>query len=269
MCVHAKLRTPGGSVFIDARWQARHGFLQAPARSKDRGESRARRIWNEGIKQDERDEGVLREYLSERIREGRWSHSCHFPVCSLWGTLPCSGHSCSYTQRLILTFMSVGSKPRIPQIIKAEKSILRGPQISRAVSRNAEWNTRIFKMQEWVEKTHKGQGMQWHHDCLWGALRLTILAACPLSTWRYRKIWASSGGIPEIQDLIETVLKRGQSIICKLTNQVQKPQSQAFGSWCHSTVTSRTENTCLWGLSVQKRLVNMRKEKTTVNHRNL
>lgn len=140
MCLHAKLRIPGGSEFTDARWQARNGLIQVHGRSNGRAKSRDRKIGNEGFKKDERGKGVLRQEGSEK-RDG------DIPATLLSVHNPALGTH-AWTHRGLFLLLSAWETKQEFHKSSKQKCGQRGPQLSCAISGNVEWNICIFKMQK-------------------------------------------------------------------------------------------------------------------------
>lgn len=114
--------------------------LQVHGRSKGRAKWRDRKIGNEGLKKTREAKACLGR------KDQRGETVTFLAVCSQ----PCSGNSCLDTQRLIPSFISMGNKAGIPQIIKAEM-----------------WTKRTTALlcnirKRWVEYTHfQNAEMSW------------------------------------------------------------------------------------------------------------
>lgn len=157
-------------------------------------------------------------------------------VCSQ----PCSGNSCLDTQRLIPSFISMGNKARIPQIIKAEM-----------------WTKRTTALlcnirKRWVEYTHfQNAEMSWQDRprarkemASWlptGGLFVSLFCKYFGYLHEDKESFGLQGwDTGNIRPYRNTALKWKQSIIWKHC------QVQTFESWYHSAATYRgTENTCL------------------------
>lgn len=72
-----------------------------------------------------------------------------------------------HTHRHLLWLLSAWGANQKFHRCQRQKTRQRGPWSSHVTSGNAEWNIQVSKTQSWAEETHKGQGVRWHHGCLW------------------------------------------------------------------------------------------------------